>query len=162
MDCLASEKEVARAQLNSTEIQLRVEKERAEVQTKRVEELQLQLGSAASDRKSLAKELETAKSLAVVVKADADEMVAQYKADAEATQDLVKNLIEHMKWQSRREAPEEVHARVFDLSAEIEDAKVLETESKKLAYPKEEYFEDSSISEGGEDPGNPGDEADSG
>nr|XP_016478985.1 PREDICTED: uncharacterized protein LOC107800342 [Nicotiana tabacum] len=162
MDCLASVKEVARAQLNSTEIQLRAEKERAEVQTKRVEELQLQLGSTASDRKNLAKELETAKSLAVVVKADADEMVAQYKADAEATQDLVKNLIEHMKWQSRREAPEEVHARVFDLSTEIEDAKVLETESKKLAYPKEEYFEDSSISEGGEDPGNPGDEADSG
>ncbi|XP_070054672.1 uncharacterized protein [Nicotiana tomentosiformis] len=39
MDRVASDKEDARAQLNSAEIQLRVAKERAEVQTKRVEEL---------------------------------------------------------------------------------------------------------------------------
>ncbi|XP_070054080.1 uncharacterized protein [Nicotiana tomentosiformis] len=138
MDHLDSEKEAVRAQLNLTEIQLRAVKERAGVQTKRVEELQLQLGSTVSNRKNLAKELETAKSVAVVVKADADEMVAQYKDDAEAAQDLVKNLIEHMKWQSRREVLKEVHARGFDLSIEIEDAKVLEAEAMKLAYPEEE------------------------
>jgi len=80
--------------------------------------------------------------VAEVVKADADEIVDQYKADAEPAQDLVKNLIEHMKWQSRREALEEVHAQGFYLSVEIEDAKVLEVEARKLAYPEEEDSED--------------------
>nr|XP_009592124.1 uncharacterized protein LOC104089021 [Nicotiana tomentosiformis] len=57
MDCLALEKEAAQAQLTLAEIQLRAEKERAEVQTKKIEELQSRLGSAVSDRESLAKEL---------------------------------------------------------------------------------------------------------
>ncbi|XP_070037297.1 uncharacterized protein [Nicotiana tomentosiformis] len=131
MDRLASVKEATRTQLNSAEIKLRAAKERTEVQTKRVEELQLQLGSAASDRKNLAKELETVKSVAEVVKADADEIVAQYKADAEAAQDVVKNLIEHMKWQSRMEALKEVHAQGFDLSVEIEDAKIAMAKTSK-------------------------------
>ncbi|XP_070031721.1 intracellular protein transport protein USO1-like [Nicotiana tomentosiformis] len=152
---LASEIMVARALLASTEIHLRVAKERAEVQTKNVEELQSRLGSDVSDQKSLAKELKTAKLEVVVIKVEADEMVVQYKVDAEATQDLVKNIVEHMKWQSRMEALEKVHVRGFDLSADIENAKVLEAEAKKLAYPDEEDFEDFEYlgeSEGGEDP----------
>lgn len=49
------------------------------------------------------------------------------------------------KWQSRREALKEVHARGFDLSAEIKTAKRLEAEAeaKKLAYPEAEEEEDS-------------------
>ncbi|XP_070035141.1 uncharacterized protein [Nicotiana tomentosiformis] len=98
MDRLSSEKEVVRAQLTSAEIQLRAAKERAEIQRQRVEELQSRLGSTVLDRDNLAKELKTAKSKVVVVKAEADEMVAQYKADAEAAQDQSKNIVEHMKW----------------------------------------------------------------
>nr|XP_033508378.1 uncharacterized protein LOC104119895 [Nicotiana tomentosiformis] len=113
------------------------------MQAKKVEELQSRLSSAASDRKIMAKELETAKSVAAVGKADADEMVAQYKADAEAAQDRLKDIVEYEKWQSRREALEEIHARGFDLSAEIEIAKGLEAEVKKLANPEEEEEEDS-------------------
>ncbi|XP_070054338.1 uncharacterized protein [Nicotiana tomentosiformis] len=50
MDRMASEKEAARAQLTSAKIQLREAKERAEVKTKKVEELQSRLGSVVSDR----------------------------------------------------------------------------------------------------------------
>nr|XP_016464851.1 PREDICTED: centrosomal protein of 164 kDa-like [Nicotiana tabacum] len=159
---LASEKEATRAQLTLAEIQLRAAKQRADVQTKKVEELQSRLGSAVLDRESLTKELKMAKSEVIVVKVEADEMVAQYNADAKAAQDLVKNIVEHMKWQSRREALKEVHARGFDLSAEIENAKVLEAEARNLAYPKEDDSEDSSRFEGGEDLENPGDELGSG
>nr|XP_016467644.1 PREDICTED: interactor of constitutive active ROPs 3-like [Nicotiana tabacum] len=55
----------------------------------------------------------------------------------------------------KREALEEIHARGFDLSAKINDAKVLEAMTRKLAYPKEEdseESEDSGESEGGRDP----------
>nr|XP_016435262.1 PREDICTED: tropomyosin-like [Nicotiana tabacum] len=162
MDRLASKQKAARVQLTSAEIQLRAAKERAEVQTKKVEQLQSRLGSIVSDRENLAKELKTAKLEVVVVQADADEMVARYKADAEAAQDLVKNVVEHMKLLSRREALEEVHAQGFDLSAKIENAKVLEAEARKLAYPEEDDSEDSSRSKSGEDSGNPSDEVGSG
>ncbi|XP_070057000.1 uncharacterized protein [Nicotiana tomentosiformis] len=155
MDRLASKKEASQAQLTSAEIQLREAKERADVKTKKGEELQSRLGSAVSDRESLAKELKMAKSEVIVVKTEADEMVAQYKADAEAAEELVKNIVEHMKWQSQREALEKVHARGFDLSAKIENAKVLKAEARKLAYPEEEdseECEDLGGSEGGENP----------
>ncbi|XP_070046781.1 uncharacterized protein [Nicotiana tomentosiformis] len=72
MDCLASEKETARAQLTSAEVQLRATKEKAEVQAQEIEELQSQLSSAVSDRETLPKELKAAKSVVEVTKADAD------------------------------------------------------------------------------------------
>nr|XP_033511230.1 uncharacterized protein LOC117276000 [Nicotiana tomentosiformis] len=115
MDRLASEKEMARAQLTSAEVQLQAEKEKAEVQVRKVEDLQSQLSAAVSNLDNLANDLEMAKSAVLVVKADADEMVAQYKADVEAAQDRTKDIIEHAKWQSRREALEEIHARGFNL-----------------------------------------------
>ncbi|XP_070034810.1 uncharacterized protein [Nicotiana tomentosiformis] len=152
---LRAKLEVARKEHADLVEQLRAAKERAEVQIKKVEELQSRLGSAVSDRESLAKELRTAKSEVIVVKAEADEMVAQYKAHAEAAQDLVKTIVEHIKWQSRREALEEVHFRGFDLSAEIKNAKVLEAEARKLAYAEEEDSEESEDlgkSEGGGGP----------
>ena len=55
MDHLASAKGAARAQLTSVEVYLRAAKEKAEVQAKKVEELQSWLSSAASDRKVMAK-----------------------------------------------------------------------------------------------------------
>lgn len=106
------------------------------MQAKKIEGLQSHLNSAVSDREKLAKELETAKSEAKVVKIDADEMVAIYKADTEAAQVRAKDVIEYTKWQSRREALEEIHARGFDLSAEIEIAKELEAEAKKTGLSR--------------------------
>ncbi|XP_070045961.1 uncharacterized protein [Nicotiana tomentosiformis] len=82
MDCLASEKETARAQLTSVEVQLRAAKEKAEVRAQKIEDLQSQLSSVIFDRETLAKDLEMAKLVVMVVKANVDEMVAQYKADA--------------------------------------------------------------------------------
>ncbi|XP_070054861.1 uncharacterized protein [Nicotiana tomentosiformis] len=139
-----------RAQLTSVEVQLRTTKEKVLVQAKKVEGLQSQLSSIVSDQENLAKELEAFKSEVVVVKAEVDERVAEHQADTEAVQELVKNMIEHMKLQSRREALEEVHARGFDLLAKIEDAKVLEAAARKLPYPEES--EDSGESEGDGDP----------
>lgn len=79
MDCLASEKETARAQaqLASTENQLRGVKEEILVQAKKVEDLRSQLSSAVSARENLVMELKVAKSEVVV---------ANSKAQAYATQ----------------------------------------------------------------------------
>ncbi|XP_070057357.1 uncharacterized protein [Nicotiana tomentosiformis] len=153
MDRLASEKDIAQAQLASTEVQLRAVKEKALVQAKKIEEFQSQLSSFVSNQENLAKDLEMAKSEAKVVKVDADEMVAVYKADVEEAQVRAKDIIEHAKRQSRRETLEEIHAWGFDLSTEIESAKELEVEAKKLAYPKDDKeSEDSGESKGGGDP----------
>ncbi|XP_070031780.1 MAR-binding filament-like protein 1-1 [Nicotiana tomentosiformis] len=160
MNRLASKKETSREQLDSTEVQLRDAKEKTLVQAKKIEELQSQLSSAISSQENLAKELEVAKSEIVVVKAEADERVAQHKVDAEVAQDQVRNLVEHMKWQSRREALEGVRAQGFDLLAEIENANVSEAMARKLAYPKEEDSEGSEDSDDPEGSGDPkGDEA---
>nr|XP_016513761.1 PREDICTED: plasminogen-binding group A streptococcal M-like protein PAM [Nicotiana tabacum] len=128
----------AREQLVSVEAQLRATREKAEARSQKIKELQSQLSSAVADRETLAKELKAAKSVAEITKADVDEMVAQYRADAEAAQDRLKDVVQYVKWQSRKEALEEVHARGFELSAEIESIKGLEAEAKKLAYPEDE------------------------
>ncbi|XP_070025029.1 uncharacterized protein [Nicotiana sylvestris] len=86
IDRLASEKETARAQLVSAEVQLRGIKEKSLPQAKKMEELQSQLNSAIFDQKYLATELEAAKSEVKVVKINADEVVAVYKANAEVDQ----------------------------------------------------------------------------
>ncbi|XP_070020854.1 uncharacterized protein [Nicotiana sylvestris] len=122
-------------------------------QAKKLAELQSQLNLAVSDRENLAKELETVKSEARVIKVDVEEMVDVYKVNAEVAQVRAKDIVEHAKWQSRREALEDIHARGFDLSIEIESAKELEAIAKKLAYPEDdEESEDLGESEGGGDP----------
>lgn len=94
-----------------------------------------------------------------MVKDNDEEMVAIYKVDAEVAQVLAKVLIEFTKCQSQREALEEIHARSFDLSAEIKSTKELEAEAKKLAYPEDDddseglsEFEGGGDSEGYEAP----------
>ncbi|XP_070040563.1 uncharacterized protein [Nicotiana tomentosiformis] len=149
MDRLASEKEAVRAQLASVEAQLQISKERALVQAKDIEELQSRLGSVTSDRERLASELSAAKSEAEIAMANADAMVAVYRSDAEAAQVREKEVVEatqvrenwvaeYAKCQSRRETLEEIHARNFDLSAEIENAKELEAEARVLAFPDDD------------------------
>ncbi|XP_070056532.1 uncharacterized protein [Nicotiana tomentosiformis] len=140
MDRLASEKEVVQAQLASAETQLRSLKEKALVQAKKIEEFQSQLGLATSDREKLATELAAAKSDVETTKANADAMVTVYRSDseaahvrakevAEADQDRANWVAEHAKCQSRRETLEEIHARDFDFTVEIQNAKELEAEA---------------------------------
>ncbi|XP_070026618.1 uncharacterized protein [Nicotiana sylvestris] len=134
MYLLASKKEDVQAQLASAEAQLRAAEGKTSTQDTTIEEIQLEIAE---------------------VKAEADKKVAQHKVDAEAAKDQAKYLVEHMKWQARREALEEVQAQGFDLMAEIENAKISEVEVRNLAYPEEEDsdgFEDSDELDGGEEP----------
>ncbi|XP_070049618.1 uncharacterized protein [Nicotiana tomentosiformis] len=158
-----AELEVARKEHADLIAQLRAAKEKSKNQSQKVEELQSQISSVVSDRETHAKELKAAKLVVEVTKAYADEMVAQYKANVEAAQDQLKDTIEYVKWQSRREALGEIHARGFDLSTEVKNAKVFKVEAKKLAYPEdEEDSEGSDGSRGGEDSDGTGNEAGSG
>ncbi|XP_033511836.1 uncharacterized protein [Nicotiana tomentosiformis] len=160
MDRLASEKETAQAQLASVEVQLQVAKEKANKWSQLNNELRSQLSSALAERDALGKECEAIKSQLCTTSADAEEMVAQYRADVEAAEAHLKTTAEYVRRLSRRETLEEIHARGFDKSAEIEEAKRLEVKAKKLAEP-----EDEGSSEGSEEPeglGGSGDEAGSG
>ncbi|XP_070035037.1 tropomyosin-like [Nicotiana tomentosiformis] len=160
MDLLASEKETAQAKLPSVEVQLRVAKEKVDARARQNEDLQAQLGSAIAEWDALGKELEIMRSKLEATSVDADEMVAQYRADVEAVESRMKTTTEYVRRLSRWETLEEIHARDFDLSAEIKEAKRLEVEAKGLAEPlgKEgsEGFEES------EGPDDSGDESGSG
>ncbi|XP_070036921.1 uncharacterized protein [Nicotiana tomentosiformis] len=144
MDRLVSEKEITQEKLASAEDELRSMKEKAEAWSQKIGELQSQFSLVVTDRETLTKELKAAKSVAEIAKADDDEMVAQYKDDTNATQERLNAIVDHAKWQSRREALEEVHARGFDSSTELENVKRIEDE-----YPEDE--EDSEGSDGSED-----------
>ncbi|XP_070042877.1 uncharacterized protein [Nicotiana tomentosiformis] len=150
IDRLASEKEVARAQLASAETQLQSLKEKALVQTKKIEEFQYRLGSATSDREKLATELAAAKLEVEMATTNADAMVAVYRFDSKAAQARANWVAEHAKCHSRRETLEEIHARGFDLTAEIENAKELEAEARVLAFPNDDDSGSMSGSESGE------------
>ncbi|XP_070056943.1 uncharacterized protein [Nicotiana tomentosiformis] len=160
MDRLASEKETVRAQLASVEVQLRVAKEKSNKRSQLNDELRSQLSSALAERDALGNECEAIKSQLHTTTANAEEMVAQYRADVEAAKAHLKTTTEYVKWLSRRETLEEIHARGFDLSTKIEEEKSLEIEAKMLAEP-----EDDEGSEGSEEPEGPngsGDELGSG
>ncbi|XP_070019445.1 uncharacterized protein [Nicotiana sylvestris] len=109
----------------------------------------------------LAVELAKSASVAEKVKAEAKAVVVIYRADAEAAnarsketfdvaQVRLSRVVEHAKCQYRRETLEDIHARGFDLTVDIENAKMLETEAEALLS----YNDDSgsaSGSESGED-----------
>ncbi|XP_070046153.1 uncharacterized protein [Nicotiana tomentosiformis] len=84
MNHLASEKETAWAQLASAEVQLRAIKEKYSVQANTIEGLHSRLASAISGQEALAKEIEATKLEVVVTKTEADDKVAQFKADAKS------------------------------------------------------------------------------
>ncbi|XP_070053502.1 uncharacterized protein [Nicotiana tomentosiformis] len=130
-DILASKKETVQAQLESVEAQLQAAKEKASVQVEKIKELQYRLDLVVSDKASLANELEVARSEVVVARSEvaianekADAKVAQFRVDVEVNQDKAKGMVEHAKWQARREALEGVQAQGFDIKAEIENARV--------------------------------------
>ncbi|XP_070039587.1 protein BLISTER-like [Nicotiana tomentosiformis] len=110
VDRLASEKETARTQLASAEVQLRAVKEKNLTQAKRIEGLQSQLSSAVSSQENLAKELEATNSEVITARSEADKKVAQLKVDVDAIQEQAKNMVKHARWESRRETLEGVHA----------------------------------------------------
>ncbi|XP_019257949.1 PREDICTED: myosin-14-like [Nicotiana attenuata] len=127
MDRLASEKEVARAQLSSAVSQLQDIQEKNSAQAKKIEELEARLAT----------ELAKAKSEAEKAKADAEAIVAVYRSDTKASQVQAREsteaaqtralwIAEFAKCQSRRETLEEIHARGYDLTDEIRKAKELE------------------------------------
>ncbi|XP_070051624.1 uncharacterized protein [Nicotiana tomentosiformis] len=114
MDRFAAEKETTRAQLSSSETQLQKMKEKGMVQAKRIEELEARLASVLAKAESDAKK----------AKANADALVAVYRADAEAAQVQEREATE--------ETLEEIHARGFDLAKEIKRAKELEADAETL------------------------------
>ncbi|XP_070040849.1 uncharacterized protein [Nicotiana tomentosiformis] len=138
MDRLASEKETARTQFASAEIQLRAAKEMNLAQAKMIEELQSQLSSVVSGQENLAKELKAAKSEVITARNETDKNVAQLKVDVEAIQEQAKNMVKHARWESRRETFEGVHAQNLDILTEIENAKTCETNARRLAFLEED------------------------
>ncbi|XP_070036487.1 uncharacterized protein [Nicotiana tomentosiformis] len=126
MDILASKKKVVQAQLELAEAQLRAAKENVLVMIERVKELQSRLDLATSDKSSLANELEVVRSEVTEANKRADAKVAQFKINVEVNHARAKSMVEHARWQARREALEEVSAKGFDVEAEIENAKVEE------------------------------------
>nr|XP_016511752.1 PREDICTED: uncharacterized protein LOC107828878 [Nicotiana tabacum] len=132
MERLASEKDTARAQLSSAECKLQSMKEESLVAANKIEELKAQLVA----------EFAKATSEAERVKAEVEVIVAVYRADAKAAQVRAK--------ESRRETLEEIHACGFDLTIDIENAKILEDESKAMVSSDDDSGS-SSESESGED-----------
>ncbi|XP_070049387.1 uncharacterized protein [Nicotiana tomentosiformis] len=135
MDRLDLEKDVVRAQLSSVERQLQAQK---------VKELETRLAA----------ELARATS-------EAEVLVASYRADAEAANTQAKEIFyavevrlsrvaDHARRQSRSETLKEVHARGFDLMADIKSAKVLEDEVGAL-FSDDKDSASGSDSEGDED-----------
>ncbi|XP_070045648.1 protein WEAK CHLOROPLAST MOVEMENT UNDER BLUE LIGHT 1-like [Nicotiana tomentosiformis] len=123
MDILASKKEAIKAQLELSDAQLRSAKENASGLIEKMKELHHQLDLATSDKADLAKELEVARS---------------------------ESMVEHAKWQARREALEEVRAQGFDIGAEIEVARAKENKARRFAF-SEEDSDDSRESEDDDD-----------
>ncbi|XP_070031773.1 uncharacterized protein [Nicotiana tomentosiformis] len=92
--------------------------------------------SVIAEQDTLGREYEAIKSKLETTSADAEVMVAQYKADVEAVETHLKTKAEYVKRLSQRETLEEIHARGFDMSAEIKEAKKLEAEAKELYQPE--------------------------
>ncbi|XP_070043199.1 uncharacterized protein [Nicotiana tomentosiformis] len=124
--------------LASVELQIRVAKEKADKLSQLNDELRAQLSSALVERGALGSECEAIKARLCTTSTDAEEMVAQYTTDVEAAEASLKTTVDYVRRVSRRETLEEIHARGFDLSSEIEEAKRLEVEAKKLSDPEDE------------------------
>nr|XP_016473246.1 PREDICTED: uncharacterized protein LOC107795176 [Nicotiana tabacum] len=150
MDNLVSKKEVVEAQLELSDAQLRSVKENVLGLIEKMKELQHQLDLASLDKADLAKELEVSRSEVVEVNKRADAKVAQFRIDVEVSQTKAASMVEHAKWQARREALEEVRAQGFDVGAEIEVARAEENKARWLAF-LEEDSDDSGESEDEDD-----------
>ncbi|XP_019236671.1 PREDICTED: uncharacterized protein LOC109216906 [Nicotiana attenuata] len=132
MDRLVGEKEAALANLASTETQLRGIKVKNLAQAKKIDELEAKLAAAGAEVAEARAEVER-------TKATTEKTIAVYLKDAEAAQielrevfNREKRVSDLAKSQSRRETLEEIHARGFDLTEEIAQAKELEVDARFL------------------------------
>ncbi|XP_070045774.1 uncharacterized protein [Nicotiana tomentosiformis] len=89
----------------------------------KVEELETRLAA------ELARATSEVEALVASYRAYAEAANTQAKEISDAAEVRLSRVAEHARRQSRRETLEEVHARGFDLTAEIESAKVLEDEA---------------------------------
>ncbi|XP_070035548.1 structural maintenance of chromosomes protein 3-like [Nicotiana tomentosiformis] len=126
MDRLASEKEMVRAQLSSVERQLQSVKEENFALAQKVEELKTRLAA------ELARAISEVEVLVASYRADAEAAKTRTKEIYDAAKVRLSHVAEHAKRQSLREILEKVCARGFDLTADIENAKVLEDEAGAL------------------------------
>ncbi|XP_070024937.1 uncharacterized protein [Nicotiana sylvestris] len=110
MYLLASEKETAKAKLTSVENQLRVANDKDDKWSQLNDNLRAQLSSTVTEWDALGKKYEALKSKLDTTSADAEEMVAQYRADVEAAKTRLKTKAEYVKRLSQRETLEEIHA----------------------------------------------------
>ncbi|XP_019256432.1 PREDICTED: centrosomal protein of 63 kDa-like [Nicotiana attenuata] len=138
MDRLASEKDSLQEQLASTESQLRSAKEEGH----KFMELHTEMAAELSN-----------------VKSEADAFMSSYRTDAAAANARVREIlattelklsctVNNARLESRKKTLEEVHAKGFDLSTEIEKVKALEKEAAALLSTDEDSVSDS---ESGED-----------
>ncbi|XP_070045937.1 uncharacterized protein [Nicotiana tomentosiformis] len=136
MNMLASEKEATKMELASVENQFCVAKEKADKWSQVNDDFRAQLSSTVTERDSPRQEYVVLSFKLDATSSDVKEILAQYKANVVVAKARLKTKIEYIKWLSRRETVEEIHARGFDLSAKIEDAKILEAEAKELYEPE--------------------------
>ncbi|XP_070014989.1 MAR-binding filament-like protein 1-1 [Nicotiana sylvestris] len=155
MNLLASEKEIMKAELASVENKLWIAKDKADKWSRLNDDLREQLNSFVIDRDALGREYAALRSKLDTTSADTKEMMAQHKADMEATETRLKTKTEYIKRLSRRETLEEIHAHSFGLSSKIEEARRLKAEENELYEPQShEVFESSEGSEGSDISGN--------
>lgn len=142
MDILAAKKEIVQAELDSSQSHLWSARENVSVQPKKVEKLE-------SNLSSLAKDLKVAKSEVVAANTKAHATANQYKVDVEDTLEQAKGMVDPSKWKALREALKGVLDHNFNISAELEIAKVKEEKARKLAFA---YMDFENVSgSGGED-----------
>ncbi|XP_070057757.1 uncharacterized protein [Nicotiana tomentosiformis] len=132
MDCLASEKDAVRAQLSSVERQIQSVKGENLARAQKVEDLETRLAA------ELARATSKAEALVASYRADAEVANTRAKEISDAVEVRLSRVAEHARRQSRRETFEEVHAHGFDLTADIESAKVLEDEAGALLSDDED------------------------
>ncbi|XP_070009660.1 uncharacterized protein [Nicotiana sylvestris] len=140
MNMLAAQKETVQADLDSAKSQLHQAKDKALAQAKKAEELEANLAN-------LAEELDVDRSEVVATNNKAQAIADQYKADAEATLEQARGMVNHSKWEAQREVLEDILVCSVDIFAELEIAKAEEEMARKLAFPDEDS-EDASGSDG--------------
>ncbi|XP_019253999.1 PREDICTED: uncharacterized protein LOC109232707 [Nicotiana attenuata] len=144
MDNLASEIETLRAELASLERQFQSVKEESLARGRDIEELR------AKSAAELAKDRSDAEAIMSSYRADAEAANARAKEISSAAEVKLSSALDHARRQSRRTTLEEVHARGFDLSADIERAKILEEEAAALLSDEDDS---ANCSESGGDKG---------
>ncbi|XP_070005104.1 uncharacterized protein [Nicotiana sylvestris] len=148
---LAANKKVVTAQLTSVETQLRGIKAKGLAQGRKIEEVEEELARARVEAAQAKAEVEK-------TKATTDKAIAMYLRDAAVVQaefrvafDREKLSNDLAKCQAQRETLEEIHARGFNLTEEIAEAKAQETDARFLVSSDDEVVVSSTEGREGEE-----------